>query len=93
MAAIAWPVVTNFSELKTAMRNGFDLVLKPDSILFALSRGAEYATPDKLHQHVAVKASQVGFVAFSAQLPDGGRLYKLTTRASDDKPAPPATTK
>lgn len=90
---ISWPIVTTFSELKSAMRGGFELVQMPESIMFALSRGAQYATPDKLRQHVAVKATQVGFVAFSGQLPDGGRLYKLTTRAGDDQSATPATTK
>lgn len=91
--SVIWPVVTTFVELKAAIRSGFDLVQKPDSIMFALMHSGHYASPDKLKQHVAVKACQVGFVAFSGQLADGGRLYKLTTRAGDEQPATPATTK
>ena len=80
-AVIRWPIVTTFGELR------FDLVQKPETYVFALKRAGQYATPDKLRQEVAMRASQSGWVMFMCVLDDGARLYKLTTRAGDELPA------
>lgn len=82
----AWPVVTSFRELRGAMQDGFDLVQQPQTFKFALKRAEQFSTSEKLCQ-IAEHASQSQWVMFMCPLPDGSRLYKLTTRAPDSAPA------
>jgi hypothetical protein len=77
---LAWPVVTSFRELRCAMRDGIELVQKPVTFAFALKRGDQFWSSEKLRQ-IAEHASQSEWVKFVAPLSDGSRLYKLTTRA------------
>jgi hypothetical protein len=80
-AVPAWPTIVTFADLKAAIRGGsFDLVQMPGTFKFALKRGTEFSTSEKLVQ-IAEHASQSQWVMFMAPLPDGSRLYKLTTRA------------
>jgi hypothetical protein len=77
---VAYPVITTFVELRAAIRNGFELVQQPPTFKFALKRGDQFSTSEKLQQ-IAEDASRSEWVMFSCPLQDGSRLYKLTTRA------------
>jgi len=84
---VQWPpAIGSLLDLRSAMRGGFELVQRRDSIQFSLKCGGEYAPAGVLRQDIAVKACQISWVKFCTKLPDGSFLYKLTTKAGGEYP-------